>query len=43
MLYTKAIKRVNPKSYHKKNFFSFFFCIYVKRWMFTKLIVVITS
>ena len=46
MLYTKAVKRVNPKSFqHKeKKFFPFlYFCMYMRWWMFTKLIVVIIS
>ena len=38
MLCMEVVKAVNPKSsYHKeKIFFSFFFCIYMRRQMFNK-------
>ena len=45
VLYMKVVKKVNSKSSHpKKKIFSIFkFCIYMRRWMFTKLTEIITS
>lgn len=44
-VYRKAVKRVDPKSFHHKGkiVFPFFFCIYVRGWMLTKLTVIIIS
>ena len=44
--YTGKLLRVNPKSSHHKGkyFFLFFkFCIYMKWWMFTKLMIIISK
>ena len=45
MLYMEVVKRVNSNSYHKEEHFLIFLSLYIylKLWMFTKLIVVIIS